>query len=164
MVSTIFIITNRFQYFLSLRAWCMCVCVLFIYTISISIIRVSWEESSLVTSNQQIYDFYKWIIFEKKRHCGKYIFDIIELLIQSRKFMLWAHTSWCEYMFTWLCHSAAPNFVACFSVLVISNQSTSKKPHVSDLAKLDTLLYKTHIKVPLVLRYQHSTCVDPELN
>ena len=45
---------------------------------------------------------------------------------------------------------------------MISNQSTSKKPHVSELSKLDTLLHnKTHIKVLLVLRYQGSTCVDP---
>ena len=30
-----------------------------------------------------MYDFYKWIIFEKKRHCGKYISDISELFIES---------------------------------------------------------------------------------
>ena len=50
---------------------CVCVCVLFIYTISISIISVSQEEPSLIASNQQIHDFYKQIIFEKKKHCGK---------------------------------------------------------------------------------------------
>ena len=34
--------------------------------------------------------------------------------------------------------------VCCVSVCVISNQSTSKKPHyVSDLSKLDALLHKT---------------------
>ena len=49
----------------------VCVCVLFIYTISISIISVSQEEPSLIASNQQIHDFYKQIIFEKKKHCGK---------------------------------------------------------------------------------------------
>ena len=32
-------------------------------------------------------------------------------------------------------------------VCVISNQSTSKKPHLSGLSKLDALLHKTHIKV-----------------
>ena len=50
---------------------CVSVCVLFIYTISISIISVSQEEPSLIASNQQIHDFYKQIIFEKKKHCGK---------------------------------------------------------------------------------------------
>ena len=52
---------------------CVCVCVffLFIYTISISIICLSLEELSLIASNQQIYDFYKWAIFEEKRHSGK---------------------------------------------------------------------------------------------
>ena len=30
----------------------------------------------------------------------------------------------------------------CICVYVISNQSTRKKPHVSDLGKLDTLLHK----------------------
>ena len=42
---------------------------------------------------------------------------------------------------------------------VMSNQSTSKKPHhVSDLSKLDALFNKTHIKVLLVLRYRGSMC------
>ena len=40
---------------------------------------VSHEELSLIASNQQICDFYKWIIFEKKIHWGKQIFDISEL-------------------------------------------------------------------------------------
>ena len=55
----------------------------------------------------------------------------------------------------------------CFDVClcVISNQSTSKKPHyVSGHSKLDTLLHKTHIQVPVVLRYQGLTCVDPLLS
>ena len=43
------------------------VCVLFVYTISISIICVSQEEPSLIAPNQQMYDFYKRIIFEKKK-------------------------------------------------------------------------------------------------
>ena len=51
---------------------CVCVCVYVcvsyvIYTNSISFICVSKEEPSLITSNQQIYSFYKWIIFQKKR-------------------------------------------------------------------------------------------------
>ena len=35
----------------------------------------------------------------------------------------------------------------CLFVCVISNQSTSKKTHVSDFSKLDALLYKTRIKI-----------------
>ena len=50
---------------------CVCVCVLFIYIIPISIICVWQEKPSLIASNQQICDFYKWVIFEKKNHCGK---------------------------------------------------------------------------------------------
>ena len=47
-------------------------------------------------------------------------------------------------------------------VCVISNQSTSKKPHyVSGLSKLGALLHKTHIKVLRVLTYDGSTSVDP---
>ena len=47
---------------------CVYVCVSYvIYTNSISFISVSKEEPSLITSNQQIYSFYKWIIFQKKR-------------------------------------------------------------------------------------------------
>ena len=38
-------------------------------------------------------------------------------------------------------------------------QSSSKKTHMSDLNKLETLLHKTHIKVLLLLRHQGLTCV-----
>ena len=54
------------------------VCVLFIYTISISIICVSEGELSLIASNEQIYNFCKWVIFEKKK-LWKVSFDISEL-------------------------------------------------------------------------------------
>ena len=40
-----------------------------------------------------------------------------------------------------------PDCALCVCVSVISNQSTSKKPHVPDLSKLDALLHATHIKV-----------------
>ena len=46
---------------------------------------VLFEEPSLIASNQQIYDLYKWIIFEKKRHPGKQFFDISELCILCNK-------------------------------------------------------------------------------
>ena len=51
----------------------------------------------------------------------------------------------------------------CVCVYVISNQSTSKRPHyMSDFSKPDALLDKTHIKVLLkALSYQGLTSVDP---
>ena len=55
-ISLIFMLTNQFQSYLSL-------------SISMSIICVSQEETCFTESNQQIYDFHKWIIFEKT--CGK---------------------------------------------------------------------------------------------
>ena len=87
-----FILTNPFQCYLSVSVQCVrvfarvCVCVLFVYTISIgisvSIICVSQEDVSLIASNQQICDFYKLVVFEKKRHIGKYNLYISELFIQ----------------------------------------------------------------------------------
>ena len=40
----------------------------------------------------------------------------------------------------------------CVCVFVISNQSTSKKEHMSDLGRPDSFLHKTHVKVLLVPR------------
>ena len=49
---------------------CVCVCVCFVYLqhfcISVSIICVSQEEPSLTATNQQICDFYKYIILKIK--------------------------------------------------------------------------------------------------
>ena len=76
--------TNPFQCYSSLSIWCVCVCVcvcecvVFICTSCISIICVSQEEPSLIASNQQICDFYKWIIFKKKKHCGIFGKDIVK--------------------------------------------------------------------------------------
>ena len=61
--------TNQPFLILSFSEWVV-VCVLLIYTISLTILCVSWEEFSLIESNQQIYDFYKSVIFEKQRHFG----------------------------------------------------------------------------------------------
>ena len=77
-VSLLFILTLSSVIFLWVFGVCMCV--RFFYNISISIICVSKDKLSLIESNQQIYDFYKWI-FEKKRHRGKSIFDIKELFL-----------------------------------------------------------------------------------
>ena len=51
----------------------------------------------------------------------------------------------------------------CVCIYVISNQSTSKRPHyMSDFSTPDALLDKTHIKVLLkVLSYQVLTSIDP---
>ena len=46
-----------------------CVCVLLIYTISTITLCVWQEGLSVVECNQQMYDFCKWVIFEKQRHC-----------------------------------------------------------------------------------------------
>ena len=141
----IFILTNLFQCYLSLSVCYLCMWMLFIYTISISIICVSQEEHSLIASNLQIYDLYKCIIFEKKRHCGKYIFYISELLIQRRKDSCCEPITGAAKIYLYGCVILLPSeCVVCLCVCAISNQSTSKKPHVSDLGKLDVLLHKTH--------------------
>ena len=57
-----------------------------------------------------------------------------------------------------------PLSVLCVFVCVMSNQSTSKKPHyLSNLSKLNNL-YKTHIKFLLVLKYQGLTWRDHPFN
>ena len=59
---------------LSLNVWCACVCVLLIYTFFVSIICVLWEQPSLISSNKRKYNFYKWIVFEKKLTVESYFF------------------------------------------------------------------------------------------
>ena len=44
---------------------------LLIYTFFFSIFCVSQEGLNLMESNQQIYDFYKWALFEKQGQCGR---------------------------------------------------------------------------------------------
>ena len=103
------------------------------------------------------------MVFEKKRHRRKYIFDINELFIQCNKDSCCEHITDDVNIYLYGCVSLlAPECAVCLCVYVfvcvcvISNQITSKNPHyVSDLSKLDTLMHKTHIK------YQGSTCVDP---
>ena len=62
-VSLIFILTNPFQCYRSLSV--CCVCGFCSFTPFLSVLLVSKDEPSLTASNQQMYDFYKWI-FEKK--------------------------------------------------------------------------------------------------
>ena len=54
-VSLTFILTNPFQCYLSLSVWCVWVCV----CVCVCVLCVSKDDPSLITSNQQIYDFYK---------------------------------------------------------------------------------------------------------
>ena len=66
-----FILTNPFQFYLSLSD---SLCVFFYFTLqSLSIfciLCVSWEELNVTESNQQICDLYQSLIFEKQKHCG----------------------------------------------------------------------------------------------
>ena len=55
---------------LLLLLYLCCVRDLLIYTIFVNILCVSQEWLSLVKFNQQIYDFYKGVIFGKQRHCA----------------------------------------------------------------------------------------------
>ena len=55
-VSLIFILTTPFQYYLSLYLRFACVC-------------FSWEEIRLTEFYQPVCDFYKLVVFEKRRHC-----------------------------------------------------------------------------------------------
>ena len=103
---------------------------------SVSIFCVSEELLSLTASNQQICDFYKWVIFEKKRHYGKKILNISELFIQCNTDNCFEHmTSANIYLYE--CISLlAPGCDVCLCVCVfvfvcvcvISNQATSKSP------------------------------------
>ena len=69
---SLFILNSPSQCYLSQDLWCVCVraCVLFIYTISISTNCISQEEFSFVASNQQIYNFYKSVIFDISELCN----------------------------------------------------------------------------------------------
>ena len=94
-VSLIFILT--LSSIIVLSVWY----VLFIYTVPISIVCVSREELTLTESNQQIHGFYKWVIFEKQRHCGKYLFNVIMYSIDNYLFELsiqYNTHSWCEHI------------------------------------------------------------------
>ena len=82
----------------------------------------------------------------------KFLFNLllnIELLFQFNKDSCCPHITGGVNKYFYGCVSLlSPEYVVCVSVCVISNQSTRKNPsYVSDLSELDTLLYKTHIKV-----------------
>ena len=136
---------------------CVCACararvyVLFISNISISIICVSQEEFNLILHLINTYDFYKSVIFEKERHCRKYMFDISEYSIQCNA------DSSCEHMTSGvniylnryvniLAPECAVCACVCMCVYVISSQGTSKNPDyvVPGICKYDASLRKTH--------------------
>ena len=134
-VSLIFILTNPFQCYLSECLVCVRLCVLFIYTISISIICVSQEEPSLIACNQQICDFYNWIIFDKKRHCGKWSFDISELFIQCNKDSCGEHITGGVNIYLYICQSICPwvycmYFCVCSRVCDIKSEYQQKTTYV----------------------------------
>ena len=62
----IFTCTNPFQCYISLSVWCACVFSLFATFLSVFFV-FHWKNFSY-ESNQQIYEFYKWLIFEKQSH------------------------------------------------------------------------------------------------
>ena len=77
------------SFFVCEVSWCFFF--LLIYTISINILCISWEEHSLIESNQQIRDFYKTVAFENQTHCetlyskifisANYSFNIIQIAV-----------------------------------------------------------------------------------
>ena len=115
-------------------------CVLFIYTISISVICVSQAEPSLTASNQQIYYFYKCIIFLKRRHCRNKISDIIGLFIHYNKGSCCEHVTGGINIYLDGCISVlALEYVVYLCVLCVWYQMwvPAKKTHyVADLSEL----------------------------
>ena len=82
-VSLIYVLTNPFQCYLSECLVCMCVFCLFTPFSSVLLVfSVSWEELTLIKSNQKIHDFYKWVTFRSK--------DIVE----STFLILASYSSW----------------------------------------------------------------------
>ena len=63
---------TSFQCYLLLSIWCVCVCVCVcvfcLFTPSLSVLFVFHRKNLVFVPNVQIYGFYKWEIFKKKRH------------------------------------------------------------------------------------------------
>ena len=58
--------------------------------------------------------------------------------------MLWANNRWCRYIFIWVCQSTGPGVCCeCLCVCVCGIKCIWPRLYVSDLSKLDALLYKT---------------------
>ena len=103
---------------------------------SISIFCVSEVWLSLTASNQQICDFYKWVIFEKKRHYGKKILNISELFTQCNTDNCCEHITSANIYLNECVSLLAPGCAVCLCVCIcvcvcvceISNQGTNKNP------------------------------------
>ena len=134
--------TNPFQSYMSFSEPLVCAFCLFIPFLSL--LFVFHRKNLALWHLINRYDFHKWIIFEKKRHCRKQIFDTSELFIQVNKDCCCEHIAVGVNIYLHGCVS----LLAPVCVCLISNHSTSKKSHhVSNLSKLDALLQKTCIKV-----------------
>ena len=115
-----------------------------------NIICISQEHPTHMASNRKTRHFYKWVIFEKKRHTGKYILGISELLIQSNTDSCCVHITGGVniYLFEYV-SLLAPECAVSLCVDVIWNESSSKKRHYVHyvFSKLEALLHKIHSKV-----------------
>ena len=149
---------------LSLNIWCVCVCVcvcvcmcfyLFPTVLSVSAPFLP----SLIASNQLIYDFCKWVIFEEKRQCYHWkcliatvtTWQIVLIYIYMDVSIYWPMCVLCVFV-----------RICTFCVCLWYQIGVSAKNHtVSDLSKHDASLYEIHTKVLLVLRFQGLTCIDP---
>ena len=77
------------SFFVCEMSWYFFFFFLLVYIISIIILCISWEEPSLIDSNQQIRDFYKIVTFENQINCetlqskifisANYSFNIIQI-------------------------------------------------------------------------------------
>ena len=134
--------------------------VLFIDTIFISILCVSHKEPSVIESNWQICDFYKWVIFDISKlliHCNTD--SCYEDITGGVNICLYGCVSLLASISLYLSLCVCVRVCACVRACMraILNQSTIKKLHyVSDHIKLDALLHKTHCKVYLVLWYHEA--------
>ena len=79
----------------------VCVCVLLIYTISITC--VSQEEPTLIACNQQVYDFYKWIIECNKGSCCEHVTDGANIYLYGYISLLALKHAMCllVFMYAW---------------------------------------------------------------
>ena len=103
---------------------CLCVCVFYLFTPFLS---------SLIASNQQIYDLRTRNVWKEKTLWKvNFSYQRIIHLIISCKGSSCEHIRGCVNLYLYECVSLLAHECAvcvCVYVCVISNQSTSKKPH-----------------------------------
>ena len=148
----------------------MCVCV-FVYLFAPALSVSAPFLLSLIASNQLIHDFCKWVIFEEKRYCGNKIFDNSENFWYPFHVIQIAAASTWQMVLIYIYMGGSvywPMSVLCVFVCVrvfvcvwYQIRVPAGNHIVSDLSKLDALLYKTHTKVLMVLRFQGLTCIEP---